>query len=176
MAAKNGNGAERSKQTLLQWLRDAHAMESANVDHLQLQLKRIESYPQLEQQIRKHLEESKGQEKRIEQALEKLGGSTSALKEAVTKLTGYAEAAMASLARDEALKQAIGSYAFEHFEIGNYRALIAAAQACGENEVVPLLEQNLREEEAMASWFEQNLPQITQQYLQREAAGEKHKT
>ncbi len=56
MAAKNGNGSARSRETLLQWLRDAHAMESANVDHLQLQLKRIDSYPQLEQRIRQHLE------------------------------------------------------------------------------------------------------------------------
>ncbi len=94
----------------------------------------------------------------------------------MTKLTGYAEAALASLTRDEVLKQSIGSYAFEHFEIGNYRALIAAAQACGENEVVRLIEQNLHEEEAMAHWFEENLPQVTQQYLQREASGAQHKT
>jgi ferritin-like metal-binding protein YciE len=170
MSATKENGSPRSKETLLQWLRDAHAMESANVDHLQLQLKRVDGYPQLEQRIRQHLEESKGQEQRIEQALEKLGSSTSAVKAAVTKLTGYAEAAMASLTRDEVLKQAIGSYAFEHFEIGNYRALIAAAKACGENEVARLVEQNLREEEGMAQWFEQNLPQVTQQYLQREAS------
>jgi ferritin-like metal-binding protein YciE len=33
-----------------------------------------------------------------------------------------------------------------------------------------VLQQNLREEEEMARWLEQNLPRVTQQFLEREAA------
>jgi ferritin-like metal-binding protein YciE len=37
------------------------------------------------------------------------------------------------------------------------------------------LEENLREEEAMAEWLGQHLPEVTRQYLHREAAGKSAK-
>jgi ferritin-like metal-binding protein YciE len=74
------------------------------------------------------------------------------------------------------LKNAIATYAFEHFEIGNYRALIATAEQAGETRAVAVLQENLREEEAMARWLEEQLPELTRQYLQLDAAGQGGKT
>ncbi len=168
--------ANSPRDNFVHWLRDAHAMEAGTLDDLQNLTKRIQSYPQLLARIQQHIEESRGQERRLKELLDSMGESTSALKETVTKVAGNVQAAIGTLFSDEALKNAIASYAFEHFEIGNYRALIATAEAAGETRAVAILQQNLREEEEMARWLEQHLPEITRQYLRLDAEGKGGKT
>jgi ferritin-like metal-binding protein YciE len=46
---------------MIQWLRDAHAMEEQAQTMLLGQVSRIENYPELKDRISKHLEETKGQ-------------------------------------------------------------------------------------------------------------------
>ena len=46
------------------------------------------------------------------------------------------------------------------------------AEEAGEHHVGRILEENLREEEAMAAWLAWRLPEVTRQYLHREAAGQ----
>ena len=146
------------RENLVQWLRDAHAMEVGTIDDLEGLVRRIEHYPQLKARLQQHVEESRGQERRLKELLEGMGEGTSAVKETVTRLAGNVQALIGSLFTDAMLKNAIASYAFEHFEIGNYRALIAAAEAAGETRAVTVLQQNL--------------PELTRQDLQREASGQ----
>ena len=76
------------------------------------------------------------------------------------------------MASDEIVKASIFDYSFEHFEIANYRALIAAAEQAGEPEIARMLQPSLDEELEMAAWLEQRLPQLTKTYLERrETAG-----
>jgi len=53
----------------------------------------------------------------------------------------------------------------EHFEMGPYRGLVTAAQQMGQDEIVSLLEQNLREEEQTAQTAEQSAPQLLQKVM-----------
>lgn len=59
---------------------------------------------------------------------------------------------------DEVVEGALASYTFEHMEIASYRILIATSQEAGDVETQRVCEEILREEEAMASWLETNLP------------------
>ena len=86
------------------------------------------------------------------------------------------QALVGALFSDEVVKNAIAAYAFEHFEIANYRALIATAEQAGNAAVATTLQENLREEEQMARWLEEHLPEITRQYLQLEETGQGGKT
>jgi ferritin-like metal-binding protein YciE len=168
--------ANSPRENLAHWLRDAHAMEVGTLDDLRRLASRIESYPQLKARFEQHIQESEGQERRLKELLESMGESTSAVKQTVTKLAGNVQALVGTLFSDEMLKNAISAYAFEHFEIGNYRALIATAEQAGETQAVSVLQQNLGEEEEMARWLEQHLPEITRQYLQLDASGQGGKT
>ncbi len=168
--------ANSPRENLAHWLRDAHAMEVGTLDNLRRLAGRVDSYPQLKARFEQHIRESEGQERRLKELLESMNESTSALKETVTKLAGNVQALVGTLFSDEMLKNAIAAYAFEHFEIGNYRALITTAEQAGETRAVAVLQQNLREEEEMARWLEQHLPEITRQYLQLDAAGQGGKT
>ena len=164
------------RENLAHWLRDAHAMEVGTLDDLRRLAGRVEGYLQLKARLEQHVQESERQERRLKQLLEGMGEGTSAVKETVTRLAGNVQALVGALFADETPKNAIAAYAFEHFEIGNYRALIATAEQAGEARAVAVLQENLREEEAMARWLEERLPELTRRYLELAAAGQGGKT
>jgi ferritin-like metal-binding protein YciE len=62
------------------------------------------------------------------------------------------------------LKDSFVNYAFEHFEIASYRSLLALADASGLPTATTLLEETLREEERMAAWLGDMLPDLTLKY------------
>ncbi|MBP0582564.1 ferritin-like domain-containing protein [Labrys sp. LIt4] len=159
-----------SREWLVQWLRDAHAMEEQAETMLSGQLSRIENYPELSNRIRNHLEETKEQAARLKACLDGLDEGSSMLKDVGGKLTAMAQSISGVFAGDEVMKGSLASYTFEHMEIASYTILIAAAEAAGETEIVRVCQQNLREEEAMAAWLKDNLPQVTQKFLIRAEA------
>jgi ferritin-like metal-binding protein YciE len=161
-----------SRENLTTWLRDAYAMENQAIEILEKQANRLEHYPELRAKVRSHLDESHRQAERVERCLHQLGTDTSGLKTAIGKMVGTAQQLSGLFASDEVLKSGIADYAFEHYEIASYKMLIAAAAEAGEDEVGNILEENLREEEEMAAWLAWHLPEVTRQYLHREAAGQ----
>lgn len=156
-----------SKDTLIDWLRDAYAMESQAVEMLERQADRIKSYPEILAKVQEHIQVSNRQADRLKQSLQRLGSDTSAIKTGIAMLMGNAQSLSGIVVGDEVVKAGVFNYAFEHFEIANYRALIAGAEAVGEPEIARLLQQSLDEELEMAGWLEQRLPQLTKTYLAR---------
>ena len=72
---------------------------------------------------------------------------------------------MSKFARDERVKDFLAAYGAEYFEVACYKSLIAGARAAGEQEIVPLLEANLREDRGMAEWLDMNVEAVTRHYL-----------
>jgi ferritin-like metal-binding protein YciE len=175
MPMEGGSVMAVSRENLTAWLRDAHAMEHQAIEILERQADRLEHYPELRAKVRTHLEETHRQAERVERCLHQLGTDTSSLKTGAGKVIGAAQQLSGLFASDEVLKSGIADYAFEHYEIASYKMLIAAADEAGEHEVQRSLEENLREEEAMAEWLGHHLPEVTRQYLHREAAGQSAK-
>jgi ferritin-like metal-binding protein YciE len=160
-----------AEENLMAWLRDAHAMETQAIQMLEGQAQRLENYPELRAKVQDHIEETRRQAEMVEECIDRRGGRTSGLKEMAAGFTGNMQAMSGILMSDEVMKGGIASYTFEHFEIANYRALIAAAEQVGDQQTRSTCEQILRQEEAMASWLSQHLPQVTRQYLERDATG-----
>ena len=158
-------------ERLNQWLRDAHAMEQQAEQMLQAHARRIENYPELSQRIEQHLAETRTQRQRLEVLLQKRGTSASGMKDIAAQFTAIMQAVGGMAASDEVMKGVLAHYAFEHFEIASYRILAAGAEAAGDMETARVAEEICREEEAMASWLKDHIPQITQSYLMREATG-----
>lgn len=156
-----------TKEILVDWLRDAYAMEKAAVEILEKQAARVESYPRVQKKVREHLEVTKTQASRVKQCIEDLDGSTSIVKTGVGKFMGNMQALTNSMSMDEVVKDGIGDFMFEQFEIASYRSLIEAADAIGETRVKQVCQDILREEEEMAAWLEQELPNLTREFLKR---------
>ncbi|MEO3432696.1 ferritin-like domain-containing protein [Inquilinus sp. CAU 1745] len=156
---------------LIQWLRDAHAMEKQAETMLEAQASRLEHYPELRQRIREHISETQNQARRLETCIERLGADTSTMKDAAGKMSAMMQGLGGALADDEIIKGSMAGYTFEHFEISAYTTLIAAAEEAGDQQTASVCREILREEKAMADWIEHHLPAVTKQYLEREELG-----
>jgi ferritin-like metal-binding protein YciE len=165
--------ASSAQDIYITGLKNAHALETQAVQLLERQIERIENYPEMAARMKSHVEESRTQAQRLEQILERHGTSHSALKDFGTGLMGNLAAMAHAPMQDEILKNTFANYAFEHFEIASYRALMEMAQAAGDQQGLSLLQQSLQEEVQMAEFIGQNLPQTVQRYIQLETSGQK---
>jgi ferritin-like metal-binding protein YciE len=156
-------------ENLIDWLRDAHAMEQQAEQMLKAQLSRIEHYPVVKARIEQHLQETLGQQTLLKERIEGLGGSTSAMKDMMGKMMAFGQAAGGMVNSDEIIKGSIASYVFENLEIATYTALIAAAKTVGDVETQRVCEQILPQEQAMAQWLLLHLPELTEEFLVRDA-------
>ena len=159
------------RENLISWLSDAYAMEGQAIELLERQIKRLESYPEALPRLRQHLQETRQQQSEVEQCLHRLGTDPSTLKETAMKFAANVQGMLAAMAGDEVLKHALGSYAFEHFEAGCYESLMVAAETAGEPEIARTCQRIMEQELDMAAWVWDQLPHLTQKYLERSASG-----
>jgi ferritin-like metal-binding protein YciE len=156
-------------ENLLDWLRDAHAMEQQAEHMLKAQASRIEHYPVVKTRVEEHLQETLSQQQLLAGCIERLGGKPSIMKDVMGKTMAFGQAVGGALNSDEIVKGAIASYVFENLEIATYTALIAAARTVGDTETVRVCEQILPQEQAMAAWVLEHLPQLTEEFMVRDA-------
>lgn len=154
-------------------LRNAHAMEKQALSIMQPQLKRLEHYPQVSALLDRHIRETEGQIQRLDQIFESVNETSSGLKDTMLSLSGSMAALTHSMASDEILKNSLANFAFEHFEIAAYTALITAAEQANVPQAVALLKQNLDEERAMAADIYDGLPDVVRQYIALSASDQR---
>ncbi|MGP3591653.1 ferritin-like domain-containing protein [Vagococcus sp. WN89Y] len=152
------------------WLRDAHAMEKQAESMLKSMSGRIDNYPDLRARIEQHLAETEQQIKLLDEVIDRNGINRSLMKDATSKMAAMGQAAGGMFASDEIVKGAISSYAFEQFEIACYTSLISAAEKVGDTASVAVFKQILAQEQAMADWAINHIPDVTEQFLLRSAA------
>jgi len=117
------------------------------------------------ERARIHLDETRQHEERLSRCLELLDSSPSTLKSATGQMMEMGKGLMSKFARDERVKDFLAAYGAEYFEVACYKSLIAGARAAGEQEIVPLLEANLREDRGMAEGLDMNVEAVTRHYL-----------
>ncbi len=157
-------------ERLLEWLRDAHAMEAQAESMLTKQAGRIEHYPDLKARIEQHITETQNQARLIEGCLQRYDASYSGIKDLGGKMVAFGQAMGGMLVNDEVVKGVQAGYVFEHLEIASYKILIAAAEAVGDMQTRDICERILQEEIAMATWLDDYMGRLTQEYLARSAA------
>lgn len=154
-------------------LRNQHAVENQAIELLERQVGRLDNYPAMRERMRQHIEESREQAHRLDELLDALGTSASSIKDTAMSFVGNMAAMMHAPASDEVVKNSFANYAFEHYEIASYRALLTLAEAVGHSAALPLLGRSLAEEQAMAQWIDDHLKQTTLTFLERSEKGEK---
>jgi ferritin-like metal-binding protein YciE len=152
-------------------LQNAHAVEQQALALIDRQLDRLVRYPQVADRLRLHRQETEVQIARLDEILREFNSSSSGWKDMALNFMGNMAALGNVMAADEILKDQMINYAFENFEIASYRSLIALAEAGDFTTATSLLRETLREEEAMAAWVLDSLPEITLKYVGLSAAG-----
>ncbi|MGO0620098.1 ferritin-like domain-containing protein [Leclercia adecarboxylata] len=147
------------------WLRDAHAMEKQAESMLESMASRIDNYPDVRARIEQHITETKQQITVLEEILDRNDISRSMLKDSMSKMMAFGQSVGGMVTSDEIVKGSISGYVFEQFEIACYTSLLAAAKKAGDMASVPAIESILAEEQRMADWLIQHIPDTTEQFL-----------
>lgn len=155
---------------LMEWLRDAHAMEEQSEQMFERTCNRIENYPEVRARFDAQRALSRRHADIVRQCIERRGGSRSALKDTAGKLMAFAQGASGLFVGDEIVKAMLAASTFEQMKISSYEILKAAAKAVGDDETQRACEQSLRDEQQMADWLEDNIEPVTVTYLRREEA------
>jgi ferritin-like metal-binding protein YciE len=177
-----------SNTKLLQYLNEMLSVENAAIERLQTRVQET-TLPEAKQQLQHHLEETAGQQERIRNAIINRGGSPTTAKaelpilnpktettarvdemvESSTTTDNNEKESIKSLVREtenvamKAEKELISANqdaVIENAEIISYNMLIDIAKKINAEEIVPVLEENLRQEEAMAAWIKTNTPKM----------------
>lgn len=154
-------------------LKNTHALEMHALQIMERQVERLKHYPEMEEALRRHIEETHGQRSRLEEALQSLGDSPSAIKEGILGFIGNMAALGHAPAQDEILKNAYANHAFENFEIAAYESLLTIGEAAGQGAGLTGFRQSLQEEEAMARRVRDLIGPTTRRYVELTVAGEK---
>ncbi len=154
-------------------LRNTHAMEQQGLQQMEIQVSRLERYPDYASVLRQHIETTRQQLQRLEQALTATGESASSLKETVTTIAGSIGASIHGLAQDETLKNLYAGYAYQYEQIGAYRSLIKIAEAAGETAYIASFRQSLQEEEQAANKVADLIEPVTSRYVELTTSGAK---
>jgi ferritin-like metal-binding protein YciE len=161
--------ATTRRDEVIDWLNDAYAMERGLEITLRKQAENKDAHRAVRERARIHLDETSEHAARITRCLEMLGSTPSTLKTVTGQIMEMGKGVTTMFARDERVKDFLAAYGSEYFEVACYKSLIAGARAAGEEEIVPLLEQNLKEDTAMAEWLDMNIDAITRDYLNNAA-------
>lgn len=155
-------------QMYLTWLYDAYAMEQALVPILESHARDAADYPEVQNRIFGHIEETRRHMELLRGCIERNGGSVNNVRQSAANTPPGGQQTQASGAADAVVKNGLVDYAAEHFEIAAYTALIAAGYQRGDTETVQACERILRDERQMASWLEDNLPVTVRTLLAQE--------
>jgi ferritin-like metal-binding protein YciE len=158
----------KTKEEVLDWLRDAHAMEIAMVTALKKQSGNDQAPLALREILASHLSETQRHAQLVEQCLHDLGSDTSTLKDAAATSMEWMKGTASKLARDEVIKDMLAGLAAEHFEIACYTALKVAGEQLGLVEVISTAHTILQDEQRMAGWLDKHLPGTIRDYLNGE--------
>lgn len=154
-------------------LRNTHAMEQQGLRQMELQLSRLERYPEYKALLEGHIRTTRNQLKQLEEALGDHGESLSAIKETVTAVAGTVAATVHAAFTDETLKNLYAGYAYQYEQIGAYRSLIVIAEMAGDTTHSGSFGQSLREEEQAAERVAAIIEPVTRRYMELAMAGEK---
>jgi ferritin-like metal-binding protein YciE len=143
-------------------LRRAHAMESHALELLERRATHLERFPELQAQIQHHLGETERQLERIEDCLDALGEDAPAAQD-VSSVEPFRSPVSGN--NGELLDEAFADCALENYEIAAYRSLLTLCEMAVQRSIAPLLQESLKEEEAMARWIKDNISRLTRDYV-----------
>jgi ferritin-like metal-binding protein YciE len=169
-----GAASDTAREIFVVGLRNTHGLETQALQIMNRQVERLENYPEVEQSLRRHIQETEGQRQRLEEVMNQLGETPSAIKEAAMGFMGNVAAAVHAPADDEIIKNMLANHGFENYEIAAYKSLLIMAEAANFTNVSGF-QQSLREEQAMAQAVADMIEPVTRKYIQLSAQNVKAK-
>jgi ferritin-like metal-binding protein YciE len=121
---------------------------------------------ELKSMLRQHISETEGQIRNLDEVYQTIGAKAKRIKcDAAVGLVNEGQKGMKEAADDAGILDCMiadTAAKVEHYEIASYRGLITLCEEMGQSSVLPLLKQNLQQEEQTAQLVEQSAPMLIQ--------------
>jgi ferritin-like metal-binding protein YciE len=140
---------DKLQEKLLDYLQDAHAMETNVLQMLDSMIANTDDAAMLEM-LTHHREETERHGTRLAERLDALGADPSVRKQAQSVIGGAMKSMVDSMRGDKPGKNARDGFVTEHLEIAAYELLERLAMRAGDSETAEVARSNRAEEEAMA--------------------------
>jgi len=163
---------DMTQHVFIEGLRNARALEHQALALMDRQIDHLVNYPEVLDRLRSHRRETEVQIERLDTLLNDFEAQNSALKEIALSISGNLAAIAHVFAPDEILKNSFANYAFENFEIASYESLLTLADAGGFTQATTPLRETLGEEQSMADWVRNSVPEITRRYVALKSDGQ----
>lgn len=159
----------QKRKFVLGWLNNIHSMEVEISKILDKHIYDATSFPDLQKQIKQHKEATQRQTRRVEKVITNLGGvvedTDPQTKKTIIEIEGSVPE---GLDNHKPIKNATYEYALENYEIAQYKVLTEIGRRLNLKDVIRLSDQNINEEEFMASYLKNQIPVLMEQYLVKE--------
>lgn len=153
------------KQKFISWLSSLYATITSQSTQLAQHADEAKQQPEIADKLQDHLKHSSFQAEALEKLIQQNGGSISPILKGTATAVGALDGAVDTLADDAVLRNLLEDYSAEYLEIGYLRLLIAASTEYGEQEILNVCQDILREDEEMANWLEERIPDTVRSYL-----------
>ena len=154
------------KDEIIGWLCDAYAMELSQEAALEKICNNSEETIECRTAAAMHLTETRQHSRIMESLARSLGADVFSFKKGLGVMAEKLHGIETMLSHDGQIKDLLGCYATEHFEIACYSALAAAADVAGFSQITNACRQIILDEEKMAETIRKELPQVVRDYLQ----------
>jgi ferritin-like metal-binding protein YciE len=136
------------KDQLVDYLKDAHAMETSILQMLGTQIATTPD-DDIKSELQHHQEETDRQRQRLEECLAGYGESASSVKDLTAGSSAMVKGLMDTVRPDKPVRNARDAYATESLEIASYELLERWADRAGDSATAEVARLNRAEEEAM---------------------------
>jgi ferritin-like metal-binding protein YciE len=150
---------EKVRETLNDYIEDAHAMEENSLQMLNSMLLHTED-PEMREMLEHHVEETKQHKNRLKDKLENSGEGTSTTKRGGALVAAMFKGVVDQVRTEKPSKDARDGYLNEQLEIASYELLARLAQRAGDQETVEIAQSNLADEKAMADKIASNWDKV----------------
>jgi ferritin-like metal-binding protein YciE len=163
---------DAARELLVSGLENIHAIQRQAKAMMKQVIDRLDHYPDAKQRLIAHLTDKENEMKRAEQILQAMGKDVSGLKDSTFAAMGGMTAMMTGAASDDVLLSSMLTYGLANYEIALYQSLLVLAEQAGQANATPLLQESLKEEQAMAQWLGDNLEPTVLRYLELKGQGQ----
>ncbi|MDB5671968.1 MAG: hypothetical protein JWO25_2927 [Alphaproteobacteria bacterium] len=158
--------AETAQTMLLKEAANLHAIQK-NAKAMMLKvIDRLEHYPEARARLQAHLGDKDAEMANLERVLESEGKDASGVKDGLMSGMGSMTAMLTAGLDDDIIKTSMLTFGLAQYEIAAYEGMILLAQRAGKADVVPLIEDCLRRENAMAEWLHTHMEPTLERYLE----------
>ncbi len=148
---------DQASKVYIPGLKNIHAVIKQGQTLVDTQLERLENYSRFRPKLESHRVEKNAQLARVESILERHGVAASTFKEVTMKAAAGVAIPTRPTAADEVIKNSFATLALARCGADAYEILLRFAEAAGDTESLPALQQSLSEERSMVAFVEENL-------------------